>query len=99
MSRKIEAAKRRFEAAKAADHGKVCRLRDFFGANIAKDRKRVSVEHLACPQPPLKWEASALRREEQSHLMTDQSKIFLVMARFFVAWHNWQSSSLSYVGS
>lgn len=26
----------------------------------------VSVEHLAFPQPPTKWEASASRREEQS---------------------------------
>ena len=44
-SRKIEAAKNRFEAAKASDHGKSFRLRDFFGANLAKDRKRVAVAH------------------------------------------------------
>jgi putative transposase len=45
MSRKIEAAKVRFEVAKAADNGKAYRLRDFFGANIAKDRKRVASAH------------------------------------------------------
>lgn len=45
MSRKIETAKARFEAAKAADAGQAYRLRDFFGANIAKDRKRVAVAH------------------------------------------------------
>lgn len=45
LSRKIEAAKSRFEAAQAANNGKPHRLRDFFGSNIAKDRKRVAVAH------------------------------------------------------
>lgn len=48
LSRKIEAAKRRFEAARAAwdqDGTPDFKLRDFFGSNIAKDRKRVARAH------------------------------------------------------
>lgn len=47
LSRKIETAKQRFEAAKAAAPDKVTafKLRDFFGSNIAKDRKRVARAH------------------------------------------------------
>jgi len=36
------------------------------GLSVSAHGGGVSVEHLACPQPPLKWEASAFRREEQS---------------------------------
>jgi putative transposase len=48
LSRKIEAAKRRFEAAKLARTGSdepEFKLRDFFGSNIAKDRRRVARAH------------------------------------------------------
>lgn len=48
LSRKIEAAKQRFEAAKTAWQGEGAapfKLRDFFGSNIAKDRKRVARAH------------------------------------------------------
>lgn len=48
LSRKIEAAKERYAAAKAAWAGEGApnfKLRDFFGANIAKDRKRVARAH------------------------------------------------------
>lgn len=48
LSRKIEAAKQRFETAKATWQGEGAapfKLRDFFGSNIAKDRKRVARAH------------------------------------------------------
>lgn len=46
LSRKIEAAKKRYEAAKAACEGEQAfRLRDFFGANIAKARVRLATLH------------------------------------------------------
>lgn len=62
MSRKIEAAKVRFEAAKAADDGKPYRLRDFFGANIAKDRKRVAVAHERVRNARDDWQHKASRQ-------------------------------------
>ena len=62
MSRKIEAAKARFEAAKAADDGKAYRLRDFFGANIAKDRKRVAVAHERVRNARDDWQHKASRQ-------------------------------------
>lgn len=62
MSRKIEAAKIRFETAKAADSSKAYRLRDFFGANIAKDRKRVAVAHERVRNSRDDWQHKASRQ-------------------------------------
>ena len=62
MSRKVEAAKVRFEAARAADDGKTYRLRDFFGANIAKDRKRVAVAHERVRNARDDWQHKASRQ-------------------------------------
>jgi putative transposase len=46
FSRKIEAAKKRYAAAKAAHEGAPpFRLRDFFGANMAKARERLAKLH------------------------------------------------------
>jgi putative transposase len=62
LSRKIEAAKQRHEAARAADGGKGYRLRDFFGANIAKDRKRVAVAHERVRNAREDWQHKASRQ-------------------------------------
>lgn len=62
LSRKIEAAKDRLEAALAADGGKAYRLRDFFGTNLAKDRKRVAVAHERVRNARNDWQHKASRQ-------------------------------------
>ena len=62
MSRKVEAAKVRFEAAQAANDGNAYRLRDFFGANITKDRKRVAVAHERVRNARDDWQHKASRQ-------------------------------------
>lgn len=62
MSRKIEMAKVCFEAAQAADGSKAFHLRDFFGANIAKDRKRVAVAHERVRNTRDDWQHKASRQ-------------------------------------
>ena len=62
ISSKIEATKGRFATAKTADDGKAYRLRDFFGANIAKVRKRVADAHERVRNARDDWQHKASRQ-------------------------------------
>jgi putative transposase len=65
LSRKIEAAKRHCEAAKAAgkqEDAASFKLRDFFGANLAREKKRVASSHESVRNARNDWQHKLSRQ-------------------------------------
>jgi putative transposase len=70
FSRKIEAAKKRYAAAKAAHEGAPpFRLRDFFGANMAKARERLAKLHQHVANSRNDWQHKLSRQTKTKRLL------------------------------